>query len=91
MQRNMLIILGLSWFISTVIIYRKTEPLRWVWHTLFYRIHIYKFRRNLKLLSKTQKTLALVEWLDKDFWFKKYWFGRKFEKIIIKELEKLQS
>jgi len=72
-------------------VFRRSEFVRWIHHSIFYRRQIKKFKQNLALLSPAQRTLALVEWLDKDFWFKKYWFGRKTEKIVIKELEKLQN
>lgn len=86
-----LIIWLLIGFAAFVYVSRDQEWVRWILHSVFYRWHVRTFKRNLKYLSYTQRTLALVEWLDADFWFKKFWFGRQFEKIVIKELEKLRN
>jgi hypothetical protein len=76
----------------SIYIYRTNKHkvwFRWIGHTLKYRWHVRKFKLKLKAMDVNTRTIALAEWLDNDFWFKGFWFGRGIRKIVIKELEKI--
>lgn len=63
---------------------------RWFYYSLTYRVRLHQIKKNLRKLNENNRLLALIEWLDTDHWFKKYWFGRRVEKFILKEVEKFK-
>jgi hypothetical protein len=70
---------------------RKKVWVRWITHSLKHRHHARCFKKMLKGMNKVDRTILLSEWLELDYWFKKYWFGKRIEKIVIRELEKLSK
>lgn len=63
---------------------------KWFYYSLTYRFSLCKIKKNLAKLNENNRLLALVKWLDTDYRFKKYWFGKRVEKFILKEVEKFK-
>lgn len=64
---------------------------KWIEHSVRYRWHLRNFKLNLNTLNENEKTLHLVEFISSDFWFNRFWFGRKLRKFAIDELKKIRD
>lgn len=82
--QGVIILAGLLYF------ERNKVWVKWIYYSVTYRIRLHQIKKNLASLNENNRLLALVEWLGTDHWFKKYWFGRKVEKYILKEVEKFK-
>lgn len=54
------------------------EPYRWVVCSLTYLFTSRKLKRSLLRMSENELSEFYIHFNRTDFWFKKYWFGRKY-------------
>jgi len=71
---------------------KKKNFLLWLKYSLSHRYNVFFLKSVIKTMEdKNTLTLFLVEWVSTDYWFKNYWFGRQYKKIVLKELERLSK
>jgi hypothetical protein len=53
-------------------------PYRWIVNSIIYPVMFYRIKKK----SKSEKVLIYANWTNKEFWFLKFWFGKRIKKYL---------
>ena len=64
----------------------KYNLYKWLYESITYPVNVYRIKKKMKYMMESQKIKYYTDLLVSDKWFKNYWFWRKLERVILKQI-----